>query len=155
MVKPPEHSSVNICGMLHADLREPVFCELRQAGASTPIVHQPARTAANNRGTSPERIGRFAGVFEQRRTSTTLWICLHTAEVAGSNPASPTQKPAGWVLSGLAGPEVVLIAACWTRVFVLDSGKRALERDPYHRLKSPLLVLGIVLGPQRFLVSGA
>jgi len=46
---------------------------------------------------------------------------------------------------------VVLIAACWTRVFVLDSGKRALERDPYHRLKSPLLVLGIVLGPQRFL----
>jgi hypothetical protein len=22
-----------------------------------------------------------------------LWICLHTAEVAGSTPASPTPKP--------------------------------------------------------------
>jgi hypothetical protein len=37
-------------------------------GSFTPVVHQPTRTMANNRGTLPERIGRFAGVFEQRRT---------------------------------------------------------------------------------------
>ena len=48
------------------------------------------------------------------------------------------------VLSASAGPEVVLTAACGTGVLVLDSGKRVLERDPDCRLKSSVLVLGII-----------
>src|SRR5215217_2424700 len=56
----------------------------------TPVVHQPTRTTANTHDNLLERICLFAGVFEQRRTTTTVGICLHTAEVAGSNPASPT-----------------------------------------------------------------
>src|SRR5215204_7250023 len=34
----------------------------------------------------------FAGISERQRTTTTLWPCLHTAEDAGSIPASPTCK---------------------------------------------------------------
>lgn len=36
-------------------------------------------------------------------------------------------------------------------MLVLDSGKRGLERDPDYRLESPVLVLRVILGPQRFL----
>ena len=58
----------------------------------TPVVHQPTRTTANTHDNLLERICLFAAVFEQRRTTTTVGIRLHTAEVAGSSPASPTQK---------------------------------------------------------------
>jgi hypothetical protein len=58
----------------------------------TPVVHQPTRTTANTHDNLLEIICLFAGVFEQRRTTVTVWICFHTAEVAGSNPASPTSK---------------------------------------------------------------
>src|SRR3712207_2902556 len=58
----------------------------------TPVVHQPTQTTANNHDNLVEGICLFAGISERQRTTTTLWICLHTAEVAGSNPASPTQK---------------------------------------------------------------
>ena len=34
----------------------------------------------------------FAGILQGPGTSSKLSYCLHTAEVAGSNPASPTLK---------------------------------------------------------------
>ena len=58
--------------------------------------------------------------------------------------------PTSWVLSDSTGLEEGLIAACWTGVLVLDSGKRGLEHDPDYRRKSPVLVLRVILGPQRF-----
>jgi len=42
------------------------------------------------------------------------------------------------------------IAACGAGLFVLDSGERGLERDPDHPIESPVLVLRVILGPQRF-----
>ena len=55
--------------------------------------------------------------------------------------------PVGWVLIDLGGLKVVPIAACWTRVPVLDSGERGLERDPDYTLESPVLVLRVILRP--------
>ena len=52
--------------------------------------------------------------------------------------------PTGWVSSASARLEVVLTAACWTGMFVLDSGKCGLERDPDYHLKSSVLVLEII-----------
>jgi hypothetical protein len=52
----------------------------------TPVVHQPARTAANNRGSTERQIGCFAGVFARGRTAATVGFRLFTAEVRGSNP---------------------------------------------------------------------
>jgi hypothetical protein len=40
----------------------------------TPVVHQPTRTTANTHDNLLERICLFAGVFEQGRTTTTVWI---------------------------------------------------------------------------------
>jgi hypothetical protein len=64
----------------------------------TPVVHQPTRTTANTNDNLLERICLFAGVFEQRRTTTTVWICLCTAEVRGSNPLGSTLKM--WIFAG-------------------------------------------------------
>src|SRR5215208_2700113 len=57
---------------------------------STPVLHQPTRTTVNIHDNLLERICLFAGVFEQRRTTTTLWICLCTVQVRGSNPLGST-----------------------------------------------------------------
>jgi hypothetical protein len=61
-------------------------------GSFTLVVHQPTRTPANKHETFSDKIRHFAGISERQRTTTTLWICLHTAEVAGSSPASLTKK---------------------------------------------------------------
>src|SRR5688572_28875742 len=61
-----------------------------------PSVQQPC----SNPGKSPETPGNasrqkyhyFAGILQSPDTSSNLSCCLHTAEVAGSNPALPTQK---------------------------------------------------------------
>ena len=58
----------------------------------TPVVHQPTQTMANKRDYLQKGKGHFAGISERQRTATTLRICLHTAEDAGSIPASPTVK---------------------------------------------------------------
>ena len=55
-----------------------------------------------------------------------------------------------WVLSDSPGLKEVLIAACWTGMLVLDSGKRGLERGPDYCFEPPDLVLGIILGAQPF-----
>jgi len=47
-------------------------CALCSSTLSTPVVHQPTRTTANNRESTYRRIGCFAGVSEQGRTSTTI-----------------------------------------------------------------------------------
>jgi hypothetical protein len=49
-------------------------------------------TQANIHDIQWEKMCLFAGISGHRRITTTLWICLHTAEVAGSNPASSTQE---------------------------------------------------------------
>ena len=56
------------------------------------LVHQPTRTTMNVCEFTQRQKDGFAGISEHWRTATTLWICLHTAEVAGSNPASPTSE---------------------------------------------------------------
>ena len=38
------------------------------------------------------RISIIAGILQSPESSSKLSCCLHTAEVAGSNPASPTKK---------------------------------------------------------------
>jgi hypothetical protein len=58
----------------------------------TPIVHQPRRTTVNTPDNPQVRISLFAGDSERGRRTATLLPCIHTAEVAGSNPASPTPK---------------------------------------------------------------
>src|SRR5215218_7722832 len=52
----------------------------------TPVVHQPTRTTANIHECSQRQIRDFAGISEQLRNITKVWIRLHTAEVRGSNP---------------------------------------------------------------------
>ena len=42
------------------------------------------------------------------------------------------------------------VAACGAGLFVLDSSERSLERGPYHPIESPVFVLRVILGPQRF-----
>lgn len=39
----------------------------------------------------------FAGLLQILETSRKLWCCLHAAEVAGSNPASPTYSNKGGI----------------------------------------------------------
>jgi hypothetical protein len=40
----------------------------------TAVVHQPTRTMANKHECFRRQICGFAGVFEQQRTTTTLWL---------------------------------------------------------------------------------
>src|SRR5215218_7285184 len=48
------------------------------------LIHQPTRTTMNScKNTQRQKYG-FAGISEHWRTVMTLWICLHTADVAGS-----------------------------------------------------------------------
>src|ERR671913_391278 len=54
------------------------------------VRHRPNLYRGNKHETDSEEMRTFAGLSERQRTTTTLWICLHTAEVAGSIPASPT-----------------------------------------------------------------
>src|SRR5215216_6806269 len=60
-----------------------------RTSSCTPVVHQPTRTAVNVHDNLQERICLFAGVIEQRRTTTMLWICFCTVEGVGSNPSAP------------------------------------------------------------------
>src|SRR5215212_4908743 len=61
-------------------------------GSFTPLLHQRRRTTTNLHEKPKVEMFHFAGIFEQSRTSTEERLCLHTAEDAGSIPASPTRK---------------------------------------------------------------
>jgi hypothetical protein len=50
---------------LQAKFAERLFHGLGEAGASTPVVHQPTRTTANTHENLLDRTCLFAGVFEQ------------------------------------------------------------------------------------------
>ena len=74
------------------DPYQPARAGMLHQGSFTPVVHQPTRTVANGREILLGRMPQFTGISEHRRTSATPCLRLHTAEVAGSKPASRTQK---------------------------------------------------------------
>src|SRR5919112_1534157 len=73
-------------------LIRPAKAFVLRRGSFTPVVHQPTRTPANKHETCSDKVRHFPGISERHRTTMTSWICLHTAEDAGSIPASPTVK---------------------------------------------------------------
>src|SRR5215218_4823231 len=66
----------------------------------------------------------FAGISKRQRTTTTLCIRLHTAEVGGSNPASPTHFPSSeaWPCARrLTAIQRLETTSCISFLFVLSS----------------------------------
>jgi hypothetical protein len=56
------------------------------------LCSNPSKYPEKSRKTSKTQIPLFAGILQSLETSSKLSYCLHTAEAAGSNPASPTLK---------------------------------------------------------------
>jgi hypothetical protein len=56
------------------------------------LVQQPKQISRNVWKGVDAKIRQFAGILQAPETFSKLSHCFHTAEVAGSNPASPTGK---------------------------------------------------------------
>src|SRR5919112_1785431 len=84
-----------MCNRIH------IRCACPEGALVQQPCSNPSKSPEMPGNTSRQRIGTFAGILQAPEIPSKLSCCLHTAEVAGSNPASPTQKSCGLLAQSL------------------------------------------------------